>query len=58
MQVPTLSDDVLEGVERFSVIVLVPADTTENYRVRRGSPDSATVEINDEDSKLIVFNII
>ena len=51
VQVPTLPDDLVEGVENFTAVILVPAETTCN--ITAGSPDTATVQINDEDSKLI-----
>ena len=50
--VPTLTDNVLEGTENFTAVIQVPPDTTTNYRVTRGSPDTATVEIMDATSKL------
>ena len=53
VQVPTLPDDDVEGVESFTAVIQVPAETTQDYRVTAGSPDTATVLINDDDSKLI-----
>ena len=50
--VPTLTDNVLEGTKNFTAVIQVPPDTTTNYRVTRGSPDTATVEIMDATSKL------
>ena len=53
VQVPTLTDNVLEGLQNFTAAIQVPpADTTTNYQVTCGSPDSATVEIMDATSKL------
>ena len=53
VQVPTLQDDLVEGVESFTAVIQVPAETIRDYRVTAGSPDKATVQINDNDSKLI-----
>ena len=53
VQVPTLPDDLVEGVENFTAVIQVPAETIRDYRVTAGSPDKATVQINDNDSKLI-----
>ena len=53
--VPTLTDDVLEGPENFTAVIQVPLDATTNYRLTRGSPDSATVEIMDATSKCLTL---
>ena len=53
VQVPTLHDDDVEGAENFTAVIQVPAETTRDYRVTAGSPDTATVLINDDESKLI-----
>ena len=55
VQVPTLSDEVAERVENFTAVIEVSTNTTMDYRVMRGSPDNATVQINDDDSKCIGF---
>ena len=55
VQVPTLSDEVAERVENFTAVIEVSTNTTMDYRVMRGSPDTATVQINDDDSKRIGF---
>ena len=52
--VPTLSDNVLEGEETFTGVIQVPPETTNDYRVTRGSPDTATVNIFDATSKFII----
>ena len=49
--VPTLPDDVLEGLEYFTGVIQVPPETTTNYRVTAGSPDTATVNIMDATSE-------
>ena len=54
VRVPTLPDKVLEGLETFTGIIQVPPETTTNYRVTAGSPDTATVNIIDDTS---VFSI-
>ena len=48
---PTLSDNVLEGEETFTGVIQVPPETTNDYRVTRGSPDTATVNSFDATSK-------
>ena len=53
VQVPTIPDDLVEGVENFTAVIQVPAETTRDCRITAGSPDAATVLINDKDSKLI-----
>ena len=53
--VPTLTDNVLEGAENFTVVIQVPPDTTTNYRITRGSPDTATVDIMDSTSKWLTL---
>ena len=65
VQVLTLSDNVLEGDETFTGVILVPRDTIRDYRVTPGLPDNATIQIIDDDSKFILlfpvnanFNII
>ena len=50
VQVPTLSDNVLEGLETFTGVIQEPPDP----RVTRGSPDTATVNIFDATSKFII----
>ena len=52
--VPTLSDNVLEGEETFTGVIQVPPETTNDYRVTRGSPDNANVNIFDTSSKFII----
>ena len=49
--VPTLHDNIVEGEESFTAALLVPLDATTTYRVTRGTPATATVVINDDDSK-------
>ena len=49
--VPTLPDNIVEGEESFIAVIIVPMDATTTYRVRRGTPATATVVINDDDSK-------
>ena len=52
--VPTLPDNVLEGLEYFTVVIQVPPETPTNYRVTAGSPDTATVNIIDATSEFII----
>ena len=47
-----LTDNVLDETENFTAVIKVPADTTRDYKVTRGSPDTATVVIIDTTSKL------
>ena len=54
VQVPTLPDNVYEGLEYFTGVIQVPPDTTTNYRVTAGSPDTATVNIRDATSELAI----
>ena len=49
VQVPTLPDDDVEGVESFTAVIQVSAETIRDYRVTAGSPDKATIQINDND---------
>ena len=49
--VPTLPDNIVEGEENFTAVIVVPVDATMAYRVRSGTPATATVVINDDDSK-------
>ena len=49
--VPTLHDNIVEGEENFTAAILVPVDATMAYRVRSGTPATATVVINDDDSE-------
>ena len=51
VSVPTLHDNIVEGEENFAAVILVPLDATMTYRVRSGTPATATVVINDDDSK-------
>ena len=51
LPVPTLPDNIVEGEESFIATILVPVDATMTYRVRSGTPATATVVINDDDSK-------
>ena len=51
VRVPTLPDNVLEGLETFTGVIQVPPNTTTNYRVTAGSPDTATVNIMDATSE-------
>ena len=51
VRVPTLPDNVLEGLETFTGVIQVPPETTTNYRVTAGSPDTATVNIIDATSE-------
>ena len=51
VSVPTLPDNIVEGEENFTAVILVPVDATTTYRVTRGTPATATVVINDDDSK-------
>ena len=57
VSVPTLPDNIVEGEENFTAVILVPLDAATTYRVTRGSPATATVVINDDDSKFSAFNI-
>ena len=54
VRVPTLPDNVLEGLEYFTVVIQVPPETPTNYRVTAGSPDTATVNIIDATSEFII----
>ena len=54
VRVPTLSDNVLEGLETFTGVIQVPPDTTTNYRVTAGSPDTAMVCIIDATSEFSI----
>ena len=49
--VPTLPENIVEGEESFTAVILVPVEATMAYRVTRGSPATATVVIIDNDSK-------
>ena len=51
VRVPSLTDDVLEGLEYFTGVIQVPPETTTNYRVTAGSPDTAMVNIMDATSE-------
>ena len=51
VSVPTLPDNIVEGEETFTAVILVPVGVTTTYRVRSGTPATATVVINDDDSK-------
>ncbi len=51
VSVPTLPDNIVEGEENFTAVILVPADATTTYRVTRGTPATATVVINDDNSE-------
>ena len=44
--VSTLSDNVHEGLETFTGVIQVPPETTTNYRVTAGLPDTATATVN------------
>ena len=52
--VPTLPDNVLEGLETLTGVMQVPPEITTNYRVTAGSPDTATVNIMDATSKFSI----
>ena len=52
--VPSLPDNVLEGLEYFTGVIQVPPETTTNYRVTAGSPDNAMVNIIDATSEFII----
>ena len=54
LRVLTLPDNVLEGLEYFTGVIQVPPNTTTNYRVTAGSPDTATVNIIDATSEFII----
>ena len=54
VQVPTLPNNVLEGLETFTGVIQVPPETTTNYRVTAGSPDTATVNIMDATSEFSI----
>ena len=54
VRVPTLPDNVLEGLEYFTGVIQVPPNTTTNYLVTAGSPDTAMINIIDATSE---FNI-
>ena len=54
VQVPTLPDNVLEGLETFTGVIQVPPETTTSYRVTAGSPDTATVNIIDATSEFSI----
>ena len=49
--VPTLHDNIVEGEENFTAVILVPVDATMACRVRSGTPSTATVVITDDGSK-------
>ena len=49
--VPSIDDSIVEGVEDFTAVIRVPNDTQREHLVTRGSPDTAIVEINDNDSE-------
>ena len=55
VRVPTQPDDVLEGLEYFTGVIQVPPDTTTNYRVTAGSPDTARVNIIDATSEFSIY---
>ena len=54
VRVPTLADNVLEGLETFTGVIQVPPETTTNYRVTAGSPDTASVNIIDDTSEFSI----
>nr|WNS50027.1 Na-Ca exchanger/integrin-beta4-like protein [Halisarca dujardinii] len=54
--VPSIDDDLVEGVEEFTAVIVVPADTQREHLVTRGSPDTAVVEINDNDMLMVFFD--
>ena len=54
VRVPTLPDNVLEGLETFTGVIQVPPETTTNYRVTVSSPDTATVNITDATSEFVI----
>ena len=54
VRVPTLPDDVLEGLEYFTGVIQVPPETTTNYQVTAGLPDTATVNIMDATSEFSI----
>ena len=56
--VPTLPDNIVEGEESFTAVIIVPVDATMAYRITRGSPATATVVIIDNDSKFSAFEYV
>ena len=57
VQVPILEDDDLEGLESFVANLSVP-DSAGSRGVRAGPRDSATVNIEDNDRVVVVFDPI
>ena len=49
--VPSIDDDMVEGVENFTAEIRVPSDTQRDHMITRRSPYVAIVEINDNDSE-------
>ena len=49
--VPSIDDDMVEGVENFTAEIRVPSDTQRDHMVTRRSPYTAIVEINDKGSR-------
>ena len=54
VRVPTLPDNVLEGLETCRGVIQVPLDTATNYRVIAGSSDTAMVNITDATSEFSI----
>ena len=54
VRVPTLPDNVLEGLETFTGVIQVPSETTTTYRVTAGSPDTTMVNIIDTTSEFVI----
>ena len=55
VQVATLPNEVAERVRKLAAVINITANATRDGRVTHGSPDTATVQIDDDDSKLIVL---
>ena len=55
VQVATLPNEVAESVKKLTAVIHITANATKDGRVTRGSPDTATVQIDDDDSKLILL---
>ena len=51
----TLPNEVAERVKKLTAVIHITANATRDGRVTHGSPDTATVQIDDDDSKLILL---
>ena len=57
VQVATLPNEVAERVRKLAAVINITANATRDGRVTHGSPDTATVQIDDDDGKLIILFI-